>query len=104
MWNNECCWVTCLFMFLGWWLLASALLFFTWNKVIAALAPVRSAKFWQAVLVVATLVAFCGPRYVMKYKRYYGGCQISQQAKMKADCPKCHKMRQMGQPKGSTTE
>lgn len=57
-----------------WWVGASALLYFSWNKVVATLTTAKQAKFWQALLIVATLAAFCAPRYCMKKGRY-GGSQ-----------------------------
>ena len=53
------------------WLLASSgLLFLTWNKVIAELTKLKKVKYWQALLVVATICMFCIPRYCMKYRAH----------------------------------
>jgi hypothetical protein len=50
----------------GWWLVASTLLFFTWNKVIVFLTGLKEVKLWQALLFVATIAILCYPR---KYNR-----------------------------------
>ncbi len=52
----------CAAFFVGWWLLSSALLFVSWNHVVATLTNVKKAKFWQALIVVATMAAFCAPK------------------------------------------
>jgi hypothetical protein len=59
------CWGK-LLIFTGWWLIASALIFFSWNKVIAVLFKMKQAKYWQALLVIATLSIFCAPKYFGK--------------------------------------
>lgn len=60
---------------IAWWLVASALLYFTWNHVVAALTSAKQAKFWHALLVVATLAAFCAPRMMCKGKHgWKKGC------------------------------
>jgi hypothetical protein len=54
-------------MFFGWWFLASGLIWMTWNRVIGAVVKVKPAKYWQALILVATLVVFAAPRfYLMK--------------------------------------
>lgn len=55
-----------------WWVVASLLLFLTWNKVVAVIANIKTVKFWHAMLVVATLAVFCAPRYYGK-KHFRGG-------------------------------
>jgi hypothetical protein len=82
------CWVLCLLSVVGWWLVASGLLFFTWNKVIAALTSAKQARFWQALLVVATLFVFCVPRYMAQrgHSKYSASCQHSCCQK-KGSCP-----------------
>ena len=59
---------------IGWWLLVSALLFVTWNKVIVMLAGLKKVRYWHALLVVATLCAFCLPHHYKKHHswRYAG--------------------------------
>ena len=51
-----------------WWLVASTLLFFTWNKVIVFLTGLKEVKLWQALLFVATIAVFCYPK---KYGRHH---------------------------------
>jgi hypothetical protein len=53
-----------------WWLVASTLLFFTWNKVIVFLTELKAVKLWQALLFVATVAVLCYPR---KYGRSHHG-------------------------------
>ncbi|MGE4233134.1 MAG: hypothetical protein AB7F43_07380 [Bacteriovoracia bacterium] len=61
------CWVTTLLMGLGWLLFASALLTVTWNKVIAAhFSKIKTAKYWQALLLIFTVVALCAPRCYLR--------------------------------------
>ena len=51
----------------GWWLVASALLWLTWNRVIGALFKTKAAQFWQAALLIATICVMCAPRYYMRH-------------------------------------
>ena len=60
-------WWMCLMMVL-WSVVASSLLFFTWNKVVVYLAGLKEVKLWQALLVFATVAIFCYPK---KYKHYH---------------------------------
>jgi len=80
------CWFTAIGCVLLWWFVASALLFYTWNRVIASLGNVKKATFWQALLLVATLSVFCAPRYLSRghgFSGMYGGCSGS-------SCPYSH--------------
>lgn len=70
--TGAACAVTCTLIFVAWLLIASALLLGTWNKVIKALWNVKPAKYWQALLLIVTVVALCAPRYYAKLGR--GGC------------------------------
>lgn len=57
-------------LYIGWWFVASTLLFLTWNKVVVFLTGLKKVKWWQALLFVATIAIFCCPR---KYSRYHHG-------------------------------
>ncbi len=46
---------------LGWWVLASALVMITWNKVITVVTVAKNMKIWHALLVVATIAMLWGP-------------------------------------------
>ena len=50
----------------AWGLGLSALLMFTWNKVICEQGNWKPVRYWQALLVVATVLAFIVPKYYMK--------------------------------------
>ena len=66
------CPLVCIVSAIVWVLVASVLLCVTWNKVIVRVSNLKTAKFWQALLVVVTLLAFCAPRYMM-HKKGHGG-------------------------------
>jgi hypothetical protein len=93
--NETCthghCWWSYLIC-LAWLLVSSGLLMLTWNKVVAAMIKVKSAKYWQALLLVATLSVFCAPRYFM-HCGHAKGCSHSCSHKggdcdsKKEDCP-----------------
>lgn len=55
------CWPTCVAMGVAWWLIASALLFATWNKVLVPLFAFKKGKFWQALLLLTTVIVLCIP-------------------------------------------
>jgi len=57
------CWAICIFCAIGWWLIASGLLLWSWNSVVAAIANVKKIKYWHALLVVLTLAVLCGPLF-----------------------------------------
>ncbi len=58
----------------GWWLIASVLLWLTWNRVVAALTKVKPAKFWQAALLLLTVCSLCAPLYwARKHSCGHGG-------------------------------
>ncbi|MEW6055549.1 MAG: hypothetical protein AB1540_02970 [Bdellovibrionota bacterium] len=58
----------CALICIAWWLVASGLLFLTWNKVVTAFTKLKPAKYWQALLLVATVCVLCAPRYYSKYR------------------------------------
>lgn len=78
--TTQCCWTHCLALAAGWWLVASVLLWLTWNHVITAFTKLKPAKIWQALLFVATMAVLCGPM------RKGHHC-MSSMAGHKADCP-----------------
>lgn len=48
----------------AWWLLASIMLWFSWNKVVARVSSLGVMKLWQALLLVLTMIVFCGPHHM----------------------------------------
>ena len=62
------CAVTCVGIAALWILASSALLMFTWNKVITDIFKFKAVKFWQALLVVFTLGVMCLPSKVGKHR------------------------------------
>jgi hypothetical protein len=83
--------------FLVWGSIASILLFYTWNHVIAHITKLKKVKFYHAVLVVLTIAVFCAPKHNMKKHRYgkgYASCEKQCSGKQckglnkakKADC------------------
>ncbi len=57
-----------------WWLIASALLWKTWNLVIVPMTKLKSGKYTQALLLIAAIsFVFCLPRW---YSRHHGGCAM----------------------------
>jgi hypothetical protein len=84
------CWLTGIACFVAWWLIASGLLFLTWNKVISAVYKVKTVKYWQVLLLVATICCFVAPRAWMNrcgsshcHKQH---CQ-HESGESKGDCP-----------------
>ncbi len=67
------CWMSFGLLVL-WVLIASGLLFYTWNKVVCAQWSGRSPfQFYHALLVVLTILAFCLPaKYMKKRGGHYG--------------------------------
>jgi hypothetical protein len=57
------CWAICIVCAIGWWLIASGLLFLSWNSVVAAIANVKKVKYWHALLVMITVAVMCGPLF-----------------------------------------
>jgi len=75
------CAVTMIAFALGWLLLASTLVWLSWNRVIAQLTKVKQLRFWQPMLVIATVAVLVGPWCAMKGKRHCGdhhGCEKSE--------------------------
>jgi hypothetical protein len=65
MCEYECCspwcWAIGILAAIAWWLFASGLLLCAWNSVIASIANVKKAKYWQALVIVLTVVVLFGP-------------------------------------------
>jgi hypothetical protein len=77
--NKNECWVACFGMFVLWWLVASALLWQCWNRVIAKLFSYKTARYSQALLLIATIAIFLAPCAYMKKKHCWSGkCGYSQ--------------------------
>ncbi|MES2503375.1 MAG: hypothetical protein V4534_00680 [Myxococcota bacterium] len=78
-----CCagfWMWALGLGVLWWLFASMLVFYTWNKVITAVTPATRMQFGHALLLVFTLMALCAPSHCKDYFR--GGCRDRVQLNM----------------------
>lgn len=80
-----CCLVS-LGLFVIWWLLASSLLWFTWNRVVAELFKVKEAKWWQALVLIATVMVLAAPCCMMRNRSMRGCCPIHDSMN-KEDCP-----------------
>ena len=70
-----------------WWLLASLLLFYTWNKVVVALFGTKQVKIGQVLLLLATLCILVLPCKVMMLKYHHGYKAAGLSAHSK--CPHC---------------
>ncbi|MBI4925126.1 MAG: hypothetical protein HY843_04305 [Bdellovibrio sp.] len=81
------CWGYCFLSCIAWWLIASALLYFTWNKVIAYIVSLKKIQFWQALLFVAMLCVFCAPRYYFAHKTWHGQKHHCSDSSGKTPCP-----------------
>jgi hypothetical protein len=73
------CWVLCILGAIAWWLFASGLLLCAWNSVVASIANVKRARFWQAMVIVLTLAVLFGPlfcgRHALRCHRGDKGCR-----------------------------
>ena len=79
-------------LFFVWWLVASTLLWLSWNRVICAMVKMKPAKLWQSLLLVATLAAFVLPCSLMK-RHSESHCDESFQrgdGRFSKDCPYAH--------------
>lgn len=106
------CWVTASLIVIAWWLIASALLWMTWNKIIVAMTKAKAAKYPQALLLLATIsFVICLPKWYSKRHHGYGGrcCDHSdcrhEHGGMKGadnddddkDCPYAHSKKTAGE-------
>ncbi|MGZ3697876.1 MAG: hypothetical protein ACXWPM_08290 [Bdellovibrionota bacterium] len=58
--SGSCGWYfLCAAVAVAWWLIGSALLWQTWNKVIKVQFAVKPAKYWHAVLLIGTIGFLC---------------------------------------------
>jgi hypothetical protein len=75
----ECCspWscVICILVAIAWWLFASGLLLCAWNSVVARIANVKKAKYWQAMVIVLTLVVLSVPFWCGEYSCIGAWCR-----------------------------
>jgi hypothetical protein len=87
------CWVGAVLVGLAWWLVASGLLTLTWNKVVCAFAKTKQARYWQALLLVATVCVLCLPRHYMQRRQMmhcgwgHGCCHHHCGDEHKGKCP-----------------
>lgn len=72
------CWLSCILLCAGWLLVSSALLYYSWNKVVCALTSMKKVKYWQPLLVLATISVLCMPCM----QRKHGCCNAK-----KGECP-----------------
>jgi lysophospholipid acyltransferase (LPLAT)-like uncharacterized protein len=68
------CWTWGAAYVMAWLLVASTLLWLTWNKVIKAQFNVKIAKFWHAMLLLTTIGFLVVPRFCMMRWAHHGGC------------------------------
>ena len=85
--NGSCCWVTCTIIATLWLLVGSGLLFLTWNKVIVSFTKLNKAKYWQALLLVVTVMFLSLPRYYMQRSMMHRGACFSHKCDKKDECP-----------------
>ncbi len=89
------CWPSCIAMGVAWLLIASALLFFAWNKVLVPLFAFKKGKFWQALLLLVTVCVLCLPCASKKHGQcghgHSGACSTGHcEMEKKGDCCKDH--------------
>jgi hypothetical protein len=80
---------------LVWWLVASALLTLTWNKVLREFRTVKALRFTQALMIVATLIAFVAPLIALKR----GGCRHQSSGVAEMENPEDRPQRDMMPPR-----
>lgn len=84
------CWGICFLAAIAWWLFASGLLLCAWNSVVAKIANVKKAKYWQALVIVLALVVLCGPfvcgKHMCLKARHRDECCKSNCSEMKRGC------------------
>lgn len=84
MCNLTSCGTTAALMFVGWLLITSGLLFLSWNHVVVKFTKLKKGKYWQALLILLTLVALCPPMggkgKCYKHCCKKGGCEYSKKA------------------------
>ncbi len=74
------CVFTCIALAIVWFFVGSYLLFLTWNKVVSQITKLNAMKYWQALLVIVTLLVLCAPKYAYKMHHRMGYMRG-------ADCP-----------------
>ena len=57
-----------------WWVIASGLLFVTWNRVLVGLFKLGKVKWWQPFLVVLTVCVLAAP-CALKHRGSHGSCE-----------------------------
>ncbi|MBP9674398.1 MAG: hypothetical protein KBD63_04820 [Bacteriovoracaceae bacterium] len=83
---GSCCMMKSL-MWILWLAGTSVLLFFTWNKVVTTVSSLKPIKFFHALLVVATVCAFCCGHHMMGCKSKKSCCS----QKSSKECGDCNK-------------
>lgn len=84
---GSACWISCILVVLAWLLASSGLLLLSWNKVFCTYTKLKPAKYWQALLLVATVGSFCAPRWYMACKSRSGGNHCQSAWSKKGECP-----------------
>ena len=77
--SGGCCWLTCLGIFLVWWLVAATLVWLTWNRVLVPLFKLKPAKLWQSFILIATIVVLMLP------KCYLSSCKMRERGRCEFD-------------------
>lgn len=57
-----------------WYVVASLLLFVTWNKVMTVVAKAKAVKWWHAFLFLGTVIVLCTP--CIKSRMHCGHCAV----------------------------
>jgi len=55
------CVLSCIALCLGWLLASSALVYYTWNKVICTVTSLKKMKYWQPFLLLVTICVLLLP-------------------------------------------
>lgn len=88
MCTSSCCVLMCLGMGLAWLLVASLLLWQTWNRVICVICTQKpQLKFWQPLLVLVCICVLFLPCMARKKMHEHGHCPMNKCEDMsKGDC------------------
>lgn len=69
-----------------WWLVASALVMFTWNHVVTAVTSTKRMHYRHAMLLVFTLGILCGPHHAQNW-RNHNSCPMKNKMMMQDHPP-----------------
>lgn len=68
-----CSWWCCVLWGIGWWVVASLLFFYCWNKILVTVSALKPIKIIQAMLIVLTIAVLLAPSWC----RNCGSCGSS---------------------------